>query len=469
MNKKEKNQNTRHLRRIWNRRTLKIFSGTFAVLFLFGLLFPLRPSESELEKRQLAGFPAFSFEGLWDGSYFQDLSLWYSDTFPLREQLLSAEAGMENLYGLRDEALYGTTGQTADDIPTASGPAPVITPAPDTEQDAPAGGTEDTDAAPDTEEPAADSTEEPEEALPDGSIHDTPETAGTVYLADNRAFEIYYFNHGGADAYASMINTVRARVGKDTEIYTLLAPTSFGVCLADPVQSSLGGSSQRDAFAYIYGMLDPSVKQVSVYDELVRHNAEYLYFGTDHHWTALGAYYAYRQFAECKGVTPHELDDFTEESFPGFLGTFYSYSNQAEALKNNPDTVYAYVPSGTNTATITDADGRTFEGNVIFDASDYNAGTKYSCFIGGDNPYTEIHNPGITDGSSCMIIKESYGNAFVPYLVDHYQTVYVIDYRYYSGNLTQFIQDHGVDDLLFLNNANALSEKNSASMLALFS
>ena len=198
--------------------------------------------------------------------------------------------------------------------------------------------------------------------LPDGSIHDTPETAGTVYLADNRAFEIYYFNHGGADAYASMINTVRSRVDSSTEVYTLLAPTSFGVCLDESVQSSLGGSSQKDAFAYIYSMLDPSVKQVDVYGELVRHNAEYLYYGTDHHWTALGAYYAYREFAEAKGITPHELSSFTEQAFPGFLGTFYSYSNQAEALKNNPDTVYAYIPSGTNDAMITDAEGQTFRG-----------------------------------------------------------------------------------------------------------
>ena len=100
--------------------------------------------------------------------------------------------------------------------------------------------------------------------------------------------------------------------------------------------------------------------------------------------------------------------------------------------------------------------------------SDSSAGLKYNCFIGGDNPYTEIYNPTITDGSSCVIIKESYGNAFVPFLVDHYQTIYVIDYRYYQGNLTQFIQEHGVNDLIFLNNADALSERNSETILGLF-
>lgn len=484
---------TAFIRKKWGRITLTAFSVLIVILFAAGLLLPLRPSESQLERRSLAEFPSFSLEALWDGSYFENLVLWFSDTFPFREQLLTAEAGIESMYGLQDEAIYGNTGQTADDIPASGGMAPVISPsgsgnlsgesAPEgdssnsgTQSESGAGSTSDSSVSSGSVTASSsgsgssepDTSPEAAEELPDGSIHDTPETAGTVYLADNRAFEIYYFNHGGADAYASMINTVRSRVGSGTEVYTLLAPTSFGVCLDESVQSSLGGSSQRDAFNYIFSMLDPSVHQVSVYDELVRHNAEYLYYGTDHHWTALGAYYSYREFAEARGLTPHELSYFTEQAYPGFLGTFYSYSNQAEALKNNPDTVYAYVPSGTNDAVITNADGETFHWNVVTDVSEYGAGLKYNSFIGGDNPYTEINNPAITDGSSCVVVKESYGNAFVPFLVDHYQTVYVIDYRYYTGNLTQFIQERGVDDLLFLNNADALSERNSATMLALF-
>lgn len=446
------NENAKKARRKWSRILVQVFVILFAALFVLGLCLPLRPRESDLEKRELAKFPAFSFAALWDGSFFEDVSTWFADTFPFREQLLSAEAGVESLYGLRGEEIYGKTGQVADEIPTASDTAPTVTPAP---------------VITTTPEPAGDPEDLPED-LPDASIHNTPEVAGTIYVADNRGFEIYYFNHGGADAYASMINTVKSKVGSQVNVYSLLAPTNFGVCLDENVQSSLGGSSQKDAFNYIYGMLDPSVRQVPVYDELVRHNAEYLYYNTDHHWTALGAYYAYRQFAQVKGITPHELSDYTEQVYPGFLGTFYSYSNQSEALKNNPDTVYAYVPIGTNDATLTNVNGETVNWNIVNDVSEYGAGQKYNCFIGGDNPYTEINNPSITDGSSCVIIKESYGNAFVPFLVDHYQTVYVIDYRYYQGNLTQFIQEKGVDDLLFLNNADALSERNSETMLGLF-
>ena len=66
------------------------------------------------------------------------------------------------------------------------------------------------------------------------------------------------------------------------------------------------------------------------------------------------------------------------------------------------------------------------------------------------------------------MIKESYGNAFVPWLVDHYQNVYVVDYRYYTGNLTQFVKEHQVDDVIFVNNASAITESRAGTMLSLF-
>jgi len=74
----------------------------------------------------------------------------------------------------------------------------------------------------------------------------------------------------------------------------------------------------------------------------------------------------------------------------------------------------------------------------------------------GDNPYTVISNPDLSDGSSCVVVKESFGNAFVPFLVDHYQTVYVIDYRYYSGSVVDFAKTNKVTDVIFVNNLSAI-------------
>ena len=94
--------------------------------------------------------------------------------------------------------------------------------------------------------------------------------------------------------------------------------------------------------------------------------------------------------------------------------------------------------------------------SVIYDETEAPASLKYGAFISGDNPYTVMTNESMTDGSSCVVIKESFGNAFVPFLPDHYQTVYVIDYRYWTGSLTEFVKTNGVDDVIFCNNLSAL-------------
>ncbi len=459
----------RRIRKQWNLRIIHVFEVILIVFFVIGILIPLRPEKSDIEKRELSKFPTLSWSAIWDGSFFEGISTWFSDTFPFRESFLSIGSGLESMYGFHTQEIHGNTNTVADEIPdstdTVVTPAPVITVSA-TPTATPTPTATATPEATVTETPTAAPTEEP--ATQDGTIHDNPEVAGTVYIADNKGFEIYYFNRGGADAYASMLNTVKSTLPSSVNVYDMLAPTNFSVCLDENIQSSLGGSSARDAFNYINSLLDTSIIQVPVLDTLINHNAEYIYYNTDHHWTALGAYYAYRQFCSVKGITPHELSYFTEVEYPGFLGTFYSYSNQSEALANNPDTVKAYIPVGTNDETVTDETGASYSLSIVNDMTDSSAGSKYSAFLGGDNALTEITNPNITDGSSCVLIKESYGNAFAPFLVDHYQHVYIIDYRYYNQNLSSFISEKGINDVIFLNNSDALSEANSESMLNMF-
>lgn len=425
-NKRKEEQRTWHL---WY---IRIFTYLFAALLAVSiLLIPIRPKESTLEKRELAKFPEFSASALFTGSWFTGLGTWFSDTFPFRERLLSFHSGLEKTYGLKDEELYGTIGQ-GDEIPETAELAPILF---------------------------------PEETLENAD----EETSDTVYIKGNRGYEVYHFHKDSAVSYASTLNTIHALLGDSVTIYDLLAPTGFSVCLNEQIQKSLGGSNTRAAFNYIYGMLDSSIIRVPVMDTLIEHNAEYIYCNTDHSWTQLGAYYAYLKFCEVKGFTPNELSSFAEAQNPGFLGTFYSYSNQSAALRSNPDTLITFTPMGTNECIISDSQGYDYTRPVIDNVSEARSGNKYNTFIGGDNALTTINNPAITDGSSCVVIKESYGNAFVPFLADHYQTVYVVDYRYYSmNNLTTFIQQNGVNDLIFLNHADAIRRSNAEDMLHLF-
>ena len=149
------------------------------------------------------------------------------------------------------------------------------------------------------------------------------------------------------------------------------------------------------------------------------------------------------------------LSKYKTVEFPDFLGSFYADTEKNPALEANPDTVVAYIPPDTNDITCTQNDGSLLEWKIVYDASDYSSSMKYNCFIGGDQPISVINNPKKNDGSACVVVKESFGNAFVPFLVSHYQTVYVVDYRYWEGSISQLVAEKGIQDVILCNNISA--------------
>ena len=246
-------------------------------------------------------------------------------------------------------------------------------------------------------------------------------------------------------------------------VYDIIAPTSIGIMLTDEAQEELGVSSQKEAVAYAISSIEKAnskVKCINVCQNLVNHNDEYIYFRTDHHWTALGAYYAYEEFCKAKGIKPTPVSDYETMEFPDFLGSFYSSSNQSPALAANPDTVTAYIPKGTNSMTMTYEDGSVVDWPIINDVSGYNRTQLYATFVGGDRPFSVAHNETIHDGSAVMVVKDSFGNAFIPWLVDHYEYIYWVDARYTNNTISQMVADYNVQDVIYeVSIYNASSEK----------
>lgn len=287
---------------------------------------------------------------------------------------------------------------------------------------------------------------------------DKPYQSGGVYVVGSAGYEMYNYVGSLAEKYQSTVNAVADSLSGVSQVYAMAIPLSSGITLPDELFSDIPGSDQAQAEKDILAGMGQNVKTIPLHDVMMSHRTEYIYFRTDHHWTALGAYYAYVQFCTAKGITPHNLSDYEVSQFPGFLGSFYNDGGKPDAMKNDPDTVNAYHPvSATASMKYGDNENSTLTGGqVIFDESTASASLKYGTFIMGDNPFTVIENPEVSNGESCIVVKESFGNAFVPFLVDHYQTVYVVDYRYYSGSVTQLAKDKGVKDVLFVNNLSAI-------------
>ena len=414
------------IRKKYMRITVRVFTTVLLVIGFTGLLIPLRPKESQVEKRELTHFPKPTWETFTNGKFFDGISTWYADTFPFREGLTSANAKFKKLYGITTEEIHGDVVQ-GDEIPDpdaeiTSTPIPTATPTPE----------------------------------PDATIHDEPEKAGTIYVVDNRGFEIYGFSRDGADGYINMINTAATQLKDVATVYDILVPTSIAVNLDEENQKKINSSSQEDTFAYVYGHLDPSIVQVPVLDILKKHNSEYLYFKTDHHWTSLGAKYAFEALCQPLGIQNPAQEYLIYPVTHTFLGTLASKSG----YNRSEDTIDIYIPKTGNMNYMVDYVEEQKKTSSIYVSEALEQKDKYEVFFGGNHTRIDISTP-LTENKNLLLIKDSYANCFVQFLIPYYRTITIVDPRYYYENIDRLIQDNSITDILFLYNVNTFMTDNS--------
>ena len=291
-----------------------------------------------------------------------------------------------------------------------------------------------------------------------------------AYIWNGAAYELFGGDEYRAQLYADSINSYQQKLS-GIKVYNMVVPNHTEMGLPQRLKNSSAPSdSQAENIKQIYSKLNSSVTPINAYNKIAEHCNEYVYYNSDHHWTGLGAYYAYTAWAQAKGVDAHALEEYEQVTFPGFTGSYYT-ETQAAAMEANPDTVIAYKPLTCDRMTFTDTDGNTLNWPIINDVSGYRSTQKYSCFAAGDQPFSYIENPNVTNGQACILVKESYADAFVPYLTDHYQFIYWFDYREYNGNITEYIrtvtQTEGINtvDIMFLNGLDPISSIESMNRL----
>ncbi len=272
---------------------------------------------------------------------------------------------------------------------------------------------------------------------------------GSVYVWNQQAFELFYGDPDLAQPYAEFINKASEKLASDgIKTFSIIVPNHVEFGLPERLKNTDEGVttlSQAEYISAAYSSMNPEfAAPINVYDKLSEHNNEYIYFNTDHHWTGLGAYYAYTAFAEQTGLTPLSLEDCTEQSIDGFTG---SLANIAESELKEDSVHYWQFPYAVSN-TIHTEDGTTYELDSCY--SEFSE--SYGVFLEGDNPLEVIksESPSATSGK-VAIIHESYGNAFTPYLTYNFSEVYSIDFRSWEGNLGEFCKENGISNVIFLN------------------
>ena len=271
---------------------------------------------------------------------------------------------------------------------------------------------------------------------------------GGVLLHEGQALFMFQGTDRGAQGYANAVNTwvelvAKKRPGMTTTV--VVTPTSSHFYL--PPTARARTTSEKKNLDAMRDALLPEVRFADVIVEMQGHEDQPLFYKSDHHWTGLGAYYAYRAWAKAAGVTPLELSAFDKRSVPGVAGSFWSLT-QAPELRHADKESFYYVPT-----------------TVTFDGTQYTGPQQktpvpqpffaeksrgYIVFLGGDIPLL-ASNTNAGTGRTALVIKNSYGNAFAPYLLPHFDRVVVLDYRYVSRNIQDIVSSFGVTDLIFVN------------------
>lgn len=429
--------------------------GLLLFMLLIGLIatFDKDATYSETERRNLKTKPKMTFSTLLDGSYNTAFREYFADTFPNREKLMETNTSLNGFYyfgGLgSDSALvidfnsnaaqHGEALQSTEETVDLSAPTDEIP-----------GGTED---IPEQTEPSA-----------------AAEQLGSVLLIGDSAFDVPHADSDAIKRYANAVTGIATVLGDNVTTFSMPVPNSAEFYTQK--QYHTGSTSQKDMFQLCKDNLGENVTYVDAYSALARHTNEYIYFRTDHHWTHLGAYYAYTALCQTTGMTPVDPDDFATGQWDNFVGSLYTYTAsyaQSKVLKENPDTVYYWKPSANITTmcyTSTGLTGGYAMGTICKVNEDVE--NKYLTFMGGDHPVAVVTTD--TPGPAIMVIKESYGNALISWLTNHYSKIVLIDPReYFAKNndidLAAFAQEQGINQCLVINYPMMLNSDGYISLL----
>lgn len=209
------------------------------------------------------------------------------------------------------------------------------------------------------------------------------------------------------------------------------------------------GLDEEKEIKYLYENI--KTNNINLIDFFLEENKNNdLYYKTDHHWTSKGAYKAYVYYFTKKGIPYYEEDYFNIKKVSNsFLGTSAS---KVYGLAKKED-IYIYEKN--NSLKVEYVFEKKIE-NSLYNFDYLNKKDKYAMFLDNNHALIKITNEDIKDDNSILIIKNSYANAFVPFVVNHYKYVYVIDMRYYNDKVSTFIDENNINDILILYNLNNL-------------
>lgn len=264
-------------------------------------------------------------------------------------------------------------------------------------------------------------------------------TAPNQKALDNNLDAISNFSASHPD-----INTVMTLIPNAAYIYDHLIPRNA------PVRD------QEKDIKYVMNAVSTSLNFVDLTKTMSSHKEENIYYKTDHHWTTLGARYAFDALSTALGIEKPTQEYKIYPVTHSFQGTLASKSGYDKAL----DTIEIYVPQGVNTECVVNFTDEGKKTASVYESAALENKDKYEVFFGGNHTRIDISTP-MEEKKNLLLFKDSYANCFIPFLVPYYRNIIVIDPRYFYDDIESLISDNEITDVLFLYNVNTFLGDNS--------
>lgn len=241
-------------------------------------------------------------------------------------------------------------------------------------------------------------------------------------------------------------------------VYTLIVPNAVSV-IPDKLPNYAPVRSQSEDLDNFRKQLSDEVKDIDVYDILSdQSDKQQLYYHTDHHWTTYGAYCAYIKASSTLGIDADRVKYNLYKVANDFVGTMAHTSGYT----GKKDTVEVFLPNNSDVEYVVDYVESQTKRTSVYDTEKLEESDKYLVFMGANEPIIDIKTTAKTD-RKLMIVKDSYANSFIPFLIPDYSEIVVIDPRYYYDDVYQVLEDKGITEVLFLYNANTFFQDSAIS------
>lgn len=289
---------------------------------------------------------------------------------------------------------------------------------------------------------------------------------GVYFCQDNYLINVHNEEEYKSDSALENYRYVKDFVSKYKEsinVKLMIIPTSQEI-LKDKLPPYADTAGEIQIISNIYNDMD-SENVINVSDTLSSHSEEYIFYRTDHHWTTLGAYYAYVEYMNSIGKTADAISCYNIEKV---TDKFYGTGSSKVNINTMADEIYLYKLKENIDVSIryneTDEIKDTLYYEKALDTKD-----KYSVFLGGNNPFLEIRSniKNETNGERLLVIKDSYAHSFIPFLTDKFSETDVVDLRYYNKSIETLIKSRGYTHILILYSIDNLAEDNNIYKLNL--